>query len=215
MKPLAELLRSDSMLVRLKAVKALRYLTEREFGYRKEIHVWITPSDYDNASLMILLAYILIGHPDWSDAEIEIHVAAPEERAAGEGRDRATLALPDEDVALIVETAQACRAAGIPSIVVLNVCGPVEVSEWIDEVDAVLLIWLGGMDWVPMACRMTDNTMAIRVKDVSITRSDGARDRIVSDRVGASAQTTNSSAMKNRITPSAVNSSISLLPRKP
>jgi hypothetical protein len=32
--PLVELLRSDNMLVRLKAVKALRYLTQQEFGYR-------------------------------------------------------------------------------------------------------------------------------------------------------------------------------------
>ena len=40
--------------------------------------------DYKNASLMILLAYILLGHPEWKTAEIEILVAAPEERAAGE-----------------------------------------------------------------------------------------------------------------------------------
>jgi beta-glucosidase len=31
-------------------------------------------------------------------------------------------------------------------VVVLNVCGPIEVYDWIDEVDAVLLIWLGGME---------------------------------------------------------------------
>jgi beta-glucosidase len=30
--------------------------------------------------------------------------------------------------------------------VVLNVCGPVEMHEWIDEVDAALLIWLGGQE---------------------------------------------------------------------
>ena len=54
------------------------------FGNRERIHIWLTWHDYKNASLMILLAYILIGHPDWSDAEIEILVAAPEERAAGE-----------------------------------------------------------------------------------------------------------------------------------
>jgi amino acid transporter len=54
------------------------------FGNRNRIHIWLTWHDYKNASLMILLAYILIGHPDWSDAEIEILVAAPEERAAGE-----------------------------------------------------------------------------------------------------------------------------------
>jgi amino acid transporter len=54
------------------------------FGNRNRIHIWLTWHDYKNASLMILLAYILLGHPDWSRAEIEILVAAPEERAAGE-----------------------------------------------------------------------------------------------------------------------------------
>lgn len=54
------------------------------FGSRDRIHIWLTWHDYKNASLMILLAYILVGHPDWKHAEIEILVAAPEERAAGE-----------------------------------------------------------------------------------------------------------------------------------
>jgi amino acid transporter len=54
------------------------------FSNRDRIHIWLTWHDYKNASLMILLAYILLGHPDWSRAEIEILVAAPEERAAGE-----------------------------------------------------------------------------------------------------------------------------------
>jgi len=54
------------------------------FGNRDRIHIWLTWHDYKNASLMILLAYMLVGHPDWKSAEIEILVAAPEERAAGE-----------------------------------------------------------------------------------------------------------------------------------
>ncbi len=35
------------------------------FGYKNEIHIWITSEDYENASLMILLAYIILGHPEW------------------------------------------------------------------------------------------------------------------------------------------------------
>ncbi|MEZ4999767.1 MAG: hypothetical protein R2744_06495 [Bacteroidales bacterium] len=42
------------------------------FGYRREIHVWITPTDFENANLMILLAYIVLGHPDWQKGEIKI-----------------------------------------------------------------------------------------------------------------------------------------------
>lgn len=42
------------------------------FGYKKEIHVWITTYDYENANLMILLAYILLGHPEWKGGFIKI-----------------------------------------------------------------------------------------------------------------------------------------------
>ena len=65
---------------------------------------------------------------------------------SSEGADRMSLRLAEADLALIHDTARTCRERGIKLVVVLNVCGPVEVAEWIDEVDAVLLIWLGGME---------------------------------------------------------------------
>jgi amino acid transporter len=52
---------------------------ERFFGQRASIHLWLTWHDYGNASLMILLAYILLGHPDWHEAEIRIFAAYPRE----------------------------------------------------------------------------------------------------------------------------------------
>lgn len=42
------------------------------FGYRSSIHIWLTDADYENASLMILLSYIIVGHPDWRNAEIQL-----------------------------------------------------------------------------------------------------------------------------------------------
>ncbi len=42
------------------------------FGDRREIHVWITSYDYENANLMILLAYIVLGHPEWDNGFIKI-----------------------------------------------------------------------------------------------------------------------------------------------
>lgn len=42
------------------------------FGYKKQIHIWITADDYDNANLMILLGYIILGHPEWKDGIINI-----------------------------------------------------------------------------------------------------------------------------------------------
>lgn len=49
--------------------------SERHFGYNRMIHIWLTPGDYRNANMMILLAYILLGHPTWKGCEIEIYAA--------------------------------------------------------------------------------------------------------------------------------------------
>jgi len=49
------------------------------FGYRREIHVWITPQDYVNANLMILLAYIILGHPEWQKGQIKIYAIVTKE----------------------------------------------------------------------------------------------------------------------------------------
>lgn len=51
--------------------------TDRFFGNRRVIHVWLTWHDYRNANLMVLLAYILLGHRDWRGAEIMIYAAVP------------------------------------------------------------------------------------------------------------------------------------------
>ncbi len=47
------------------------------FGARKSIHVWLTWHDARNANLMILLAYILLGHQDWRRGEIKLFAAYP------------------------------------------------------------------------------------------------------------------------------------------
>ncbi|HJM16379.1 MAG TPA: amino acid permease [Flavobacteriales bacterium] len=44
----------------------------RSFGNKKSIHIWISPQDFENSNLMILLGYILLGHPEWNKAEIKI-----------------------------------------------------------------------------------------------------------------------------------------------
>lgn len=44
----------------------------KAFGDKREIHVWVTSYDFENANLMILLAYILLGHPEWRKGEIKI-----------------------------------------------------------------------------------------------------------------------------------------------
>lgn len=56
--------------------------SDKDFGFNNEIHLWITSSDYQNANLMIYLAYIILGHPDWSKGgQIKLFAVYPEEEA--------------------------------------------------------------------------------------------------------------------------------------
>jgi amino acid transporter len=47
------------------------------FGERRSIHIWLTWNDHDNANLMILLSYIILGHPEWKHAEARVFVSVP------------------------------------------------------------------------------------------------------------------------------------------
>ena len=60
---------------------------DRRFGYKRSIHVWLTWHDEDNATLMVLRAYLVLGHPEWKKATISIFAALPPERV-GEQRQR-------------------------------------------------------------------------------------------------------------------------------
>lgn len=51
----------------------------KSFGFKNEIHIWIRPEDYRNANLMILLGYIILGHPDWKRGKIKILALYPKE----------------------------------------------------------------------------------------------------------------------------------------
>ena len=65
---------------------------------------------------------------------------------SGEGSDRDSLDLAPEDVSLIRSSGRRCRELGTRCVVILNVCGPVEVESWSEEVDAVILSWMAGQE---------------------------------------------------------------------
>ena len=50
---------------------------ETHFGSRDSIHVWLSWNDRANANTMILLSYILLGHPDWENAQVQVFAALP------------------------------------------------------------------------------------------------------------------------------------------
>ena len=55
---------------------------DHHFGHRARIDLWLTWHDYRNANLMVLLAYIILGHEEWEDAELRILAAYPEREAS-------------------------------------------------------------------------------------------------------------------------------------
>lgn len=46
--------------------------SKKQIEYKDGIHVWIRSIDSDNANLMIMLSFIILGHPDWHRANISI-----------------------------------------------------------------------------------------------------------------------------------------------
>ena len=75
----------EDIIDNVSLIKAIDYdlcilgSTERGFGVRSSIHIWVTPGDLTNASLMILLGYVIMGHPDWRNASIKITAVFPED----------------------------------------------------------------------------------------------------------------------------------------
>ncbi|MBN1116992.1 MAG: hypothetical protein JXA77_07305 [Bacteroidales bacterium] len=51
--------------------------TNRKIVFKHGIHVWIKTTDYENSTLMILLSYIILGHPEWRKGKIQIFEVAP------------------------------------------------------------------------------------------------------------------------------------------
>ena len=57
------------------------------FGYRSSIHIWLTHDTLPNAAMMLMLAYIIVGHPEWRMAEIRVFACVGrdgDEEEAGE-----------------------------------------------------------------------------------------------------------------------------------
>lgn len=79
----------DAFISNFSMIKALHFdsyllsSSQRGFGLKKNIHIWISDRDYHNANLMILTAYIILGHSDWKNAEIRIFTLASKENKAG------------------------------------------------------------------------------------------------------------------------------------
>lgn len=75
------------------------------------------------------------------EGDVLIYVAAA---PSGENADRRDLDVEPEDKVKMPEVLKTAKNKGIKTVVVLNVCGPVQMSEWIEFADAVLCIFIPG-----------------------------------------------------------------------
>ena len=75
----------EQIIDNFKLVKAGNYdicilgSSHKRFNFKNGIHVWIRSFDYQNSNLMILLSYIITGHPDWQKGGIKIFDICKEE----------------------------------------------------------------------------------------------------------------------------------------
>lgn len=58
-------------------------ISNRTVNIRSGIHVWIKPTDFENSNLMILLSYIILGHPSWKKGFIKIFSICREDDKSG------------------------------------------------------------------------------------------------------------------------------------
>ncbi|MEL6592589.1 MAG: amino acid permease, partial [Bacteroidota bacterium] len=69
---LAEVVENYSLIKAASFDVCVLATSEKGFGYKRDLHIWLDKEDYANGNLMILLAYIILGHPEWQGAEIKI-----------------------------------------------------------------------------------------------------------------------------------------------
>lgn len=62
-----------------------------------------------------------------------------------EGADRPTMEMEPEDLPVLERAIGEAKAAGKPVVLVLNIAAPVDLCDFIDQVDAVLCVYLPGM----------------------------------------------------------------------
>ena len=58
--------------------------SSRNFGYKRKIDIYLTSNDIDNANLMILLGFVILGHPEWKNARIRLLAVFHEDDIADE-----------------------------------------------------------------------------------------------------------------------------------
>lgn len=65
---------------------------------------------------------------------------------SGEGTDRLTLDIPPSEKEMLLAALAEAKAAGKRTVVILNVCGPIDMRDFVDDADAIVCVFLPGME---------------------------------------------------------------------
>jgi amino acid transporter len=94
--------------------------SNREIHFMRGIHIWINSFDTENANLMILLGFIITGHPDWKKGKIKIfNICEPNEmestkKAMNELVRTGRLPISEQNIRLLV------REENVPAKALIN-----------------------------------------------------------------------------------------------
>ena len=89
--------------------------TQYRFGYRSSIHLWVTEETLDSAPLMVLLAYIIVGHPEWRRAQIRLFACFDSHKAERE-KDRLSNLLEEGRLPIPSQNITPVACADVPSL---------------------------------------------------------------------------------------------------
>lgn len=109
--------------------------TPYRFGYRSSIHLWVAEETLDSAPMMLLLAFIIVGHPEWRRAEIQLYVCF-DSLDADQERDRLSGLLSDGRLPISSQNITAVQCADSAAL-------DVEVGRRSSEADLTITGLLG------------------------------------------------------------------------
>ena len=89
--------------------------TQYRFGYRSSIHLWVTEETLDSAPLMVLLAYIIVGHPEWRRAQIRLFACFDSHKAERE-KDRLSNLLEEGRLPIPSQNITPVACADVPAL---------------------------------------------------------------------------------------------------
>ncbi|WP_095172994.1 MULTISPECIES: glycoside hydrolase family 3 N-terminal domain-containing protein [Blautia] len=136
------LLKNEGVLPLEKSVKAAFYgKRARETMECGSGSTFVTTSLHSNVYDESRKLGVQAAFEDMQDADVVIYTAGAE---GGENADRPDMNLDQEDAKKVTAVLKQAKAEGKKTAVILNIAGPVDMREWIQYADAVLVLFVPG-----------------------------------------------------------------------